>query len=213
VPLRDDPVYKEVLRKTVGRQVNLTYPEKVKTTHKSSGALTDIGQNDLKKEVETTYIDRSKRPKICADSPSESDTCDLRKKVLKKDKESKDISSYANQGFADPDTDPAPSPVPVDNPFFAPLADDDAFWRALASAYPDQDIPAQIRKMTAWLMANPKRKHKDYKRFIQAWLAREERKENAHGSGEYPDTHRRDRNEPEEEPAPFSDFPPELVIR
>jgi len=213
VPLRDDPVYKEVLRKTVGRQVNLTYPEKVKTTHKSSGALTDIGQNDLNQEVETTYIDRSKRPKICADSPSESDTCDLRKKVLKKNKESKDISSYANQGFADPDTDPAPSPVPDGHPFFAHLADDHAFWRTLSSAYPDQDIAAQIRKMTAWLMANPKRKHKDYKRFIQGWLAREERKENAHGSGEYPDTYRRDRNDPEEEPAPFSDFPPELVIR
>ena len=99
-----------------------------------------------------------------------------------------------------------------DHPFFATLADDHVFWRTLTSAYPDQDIAAQIRKMTAWLMANPKRRHKDYKRFIQAWLAREERKENAHGR-EYPDPHRRDRNDPEEEPPPFSDFPPELVIR
>jgi hypothetical protein len=106
----------------------------------------------------------------------------------------------------------APSPVPDGHPFFAPLIDDHAFWRTLASAYPDQDIPAQVRKMTAWLMANPHRKHKDYKRFIQGWLAREERKENAHGN-EYPDTRRRDRNDPEEEPPPFSDFPPELVIR
>ena len=104
------------------------------------------------------------------------------------------------------------SPVPDDNPFFAPLADDHAFWKTLSSAYPDQEIPAQVRRMTAWLMANPKRRHKDYKRFIQAWLAREERKENAHGS-ECLDTRRRDRNDPEEEPVPFSDFPPELVIR
>jgi len=244
VPLRDNPAYKEVLQKTIGRQVNLTYPEKVKTTHKSSGDLTGIGQNDLnqevettypekvkttykssgdltvigqndlKKEVETTYIDRSKRPKIFADSPSESETCDPRKKVLKKDKERKEdiSSSYANQGSGDPVSDPAPSPVPDDNPFFAPLADDHAFWDTLAAAYPDQDILAQIRKMTAWLMANPKRKHKDYKRFIQGWLAREERKENANGS-EYPDSRRRDRDDPEEEPPPFSDFPPELVIR
>lgn len=106
----------------------------------------------------------------------------------------------------------APSPVPDDNPFFAPLINDHAFWNTLASAYPDQDIAAQIRKMTAWLMANPHRKHKDYKRFIQAWLAREERKENAHGS-EHPDKRRRDRDDHGEEPAPFSDFPPELVIR
>lgn len=66
--------------------------------------------------------------------------------------------------------------------------------------------------MTAWLMANPKRRPKDYKRFIQGWLAREQRKEKDHGR-EYPDPHRRDRNDPEEEPPPFSDFPPELVIR
>jgi len=214
VPLRDDPFYKEILRKTVGRQVNLTYPEKVKTTYKSSGDLTTIGQIDLKKEVETAYIDRSKQPKTCADSLSESDTCVLLKKVLKKDKKRKEdiSSSYANQDSADPVADPAIHPVPDDHPFFAPLAGDHAFWKTLSSAYPDQEIPAQIRKMTAWLMANPKRRHKDYKRFIQAWLAREERKENAHGR-EYPDTRRKDRDDPGEEPAPFSDFPPELVIR
>ncbi len=152
----------------------------------------------------------AKRQIGCADSPLETNGYDPVKKRLKKRLERKEdiSSSYANQDPADP----APSPVPDDNPFFAPLADDDAFWRALASAYPDQDIPAQIRRMTAWLMANPKRKHKDYKRFIQGWLAREERKENTHGS-EYPDTRRRDRDDPEEEPPPFSDFPPELVIR
>jgi len=96
----------------------------------------------------------------------------------------------------------APSPVPDGHPFFAPLIDDHAFWRTLLSAYPDQDIPAQVRKMTAWLMANPKRKHKDYKRFIQAWLAREERKENEHGKS---------RADSQEIPAPFSDIPPELI--
>ena len=218
VPLRDNPAYNEMLKKTVRRSVDLT-DEPVKTTDASVETTDDLPvdlpgvcQNDRCLSVETTDGHLSKQQMTCANSPSESETCDLLKKVLKKDKESKDIGSYANQGFADPDTDPAPSPVPDDHLFFTPLADDHAFWRALASAYPDQDIPAQIRKMTAWLMANPKRKHKDYKRFIQGWLAREERKENAHGS-EYPDTRRRDRNDPEEEPPPFSDFPPELVIR
>jgi hypothetical protein len=72
----------------------------------------------------------------CADSPSESETCDLRKKVLKKDKESKeDISnSYANQGPDDPVADPAMSPVSDDHPFFASLAGDHVFWRALVTA-------------------------------------------------------------------------------
>ena len=140
----------------------------------------------------------------CADSPSESETCDLLKKVLKKDKESnKDISSsYANQGSDDLVADPAMCPVPDGHPFFTPLIDDHTFWNALQAAYPDQDIPAQIRRMTAWLIANPQRKHKDYKRFIQAWLAREERKENTHGK------HRADS---QEIPAPFSDIPPELI--
>jgi phage replication O-like protein O len=96
----------------------------------------------------------------------------------------------------------APSPVPDDHPFFAPLIDDHVFWNTLSSAYPDQDISAQVRKMTAWLMANPHRKHKDYKRFIQGWLAREERKENDHGKS---------RTDPKEIPAPFSDIPPELI--
>ena len=105
-----------------------------------------------------------------------------------------------------------PSPVPVDHPFFGPLSADDAFWNALAAAYPGQDIAAQIRRMTAWLMANPKRRPKDYKRFIQGWLAREEREETVHGR-EYPKKSRSDREDPEEEPPPFSDFPPELVIR
>ena len=95
---------------------------------------------------------------------------------------------------------------------FAIRAACDAALDPLAAAYPDQDVPAQVRRMTAWLMANPKRRPKDYKRFIQGWLAREERKESAHGKP-YPDPPRRDRRDSEEEPPPFSDFPPELVIR
>lgn len=95
-----------------------------------------------------------------------------------------------------------PSPVPDGHPFFAPLVGDQAFWNALAVAYPTQDIPAQVRKMTAWLMANPKRRHRDYKRFIQAWLAREEREEKNHGKS---------RTDARENPAPFSDIPPELI--
>jgi len=94
------------------------------------------------------------------------------------------------------------SPVRDGHPFFAPLIGEQAFWSALAAAYPAQDITAQVRKMTAWLMANPRRRHKDYKRFIQAWPAREEREEKAHG---------KNRTDVREIPAPFSDIPPELI--
>jgi len=55
VPLRDNPAYKDLLWKAVGRQVNFIHSDEVKTTYKSSGNLTVIGQNDLKK--------RLKRPK------------------------------------------------------------------------------------------------------------------------------------------------------
>ncbi len=206
VPLRDDPTYNEMLKKTVRRSVDLT-DEPVKTTDASVETTDDLPvnlpgvcQNDRCLSVETTDGHLSKQQMTYADSPSESETCDLLKKVLKKDKErNKDISSsYANQGSAAP----AIHPIPDGHPFFAPLADDHAFWNALAAAYPDQDIPAQVRKMTAWLMANPNRKYKDYKRFIQAWLAREERKENDHGKS---------RTDSQEIPAPFSDIPPELI--
>jgi len=217
VPLRDDPAYIEMVRKTVRRSVDST-DEPVKTTDASvemtdgvSAGSTASCQNDRGPSVETTGGDLSKRQMTCDDSPSDSKRCGLRKKRLKKGKEKREFDSrYADQDPAIPLA--GPSPVPDDHPFFAPLSGDDAFWNALSAAYPDQDIPAQIRRMTAWLMANPKRRPKDYKRFIQGWLAREERKETAHGKP-YADTPRRDRNDPEEEPAPFSDFPPELVIR
>jgi hypothetical protein len=220
VPLRDDPAYTDMLKKTVRRSVDLT-DEPVKTTDASVETtddlpvdLPDVCQNDRCLPVETTDGHLSKQQMTCADSASESNTCDSLKKVLKKGKERKeDIgSSYADQDHNEPVADPAPSPVPVDHPFFAPISADDALWNALDAAYPCQDIPAQIRRMTAWLMANPKRRPKDYKRFIQGWLAREERKESAHGKP-YPDPPRRDRRDSEEEPPPFSDFPPELVIR
>jgi len=212
VPLRDKPAYAERLRKTVRLSVDSTGAP-VKSTDGLPDDLPAVCQNNRCLSVKTTDSRLSKQQTTCADSPSESNTCDLRKKDLKKGKERKEyLNRYANQGSDAPVMDPAVSPVLDDHPFFALLADDHTFWKALVSAYPDQNIPAQIRRMTAWLTANPKRRHKDYKRFVQAWLAREERKESPHGR-EHPDPHRRNRNAPEEEPAPFSDFPPELVIR
>lgn len=217
VPLRDDPGYTEILKRTVRRSVDST-DEPVKTTDASvemtdgmPAASTGVCQNGICPSVETTDGELSKRQTGGGDSPSDTKRCGLRKKSLKKGKEKREFGScYADQEPVSPLA--GPSPIPDDHPFFAPLSGDLAFWNALNAAYPDQDLPAHIRRMTAWLMANPKRRPKDYKRFIQGWLAREERKETAHGRA-YPEKSRRDRDDPEEEPPPFSDFPPELVIR
>ncbi len=217
VPLRDDPAYTEMLKRTVRRSVDST-DEPVKTTDASvemtdgvPAASTGVCQNDRGLSVEMTDGDLSKRQTGGGDSPLDTKRCGLRKKSLKKAKENKDLGSRCAE--QDPVIPLAgPSLIPVDHPFFASLITDDAFWNTLTAAYPEQDIPAQILRMTAWLMANPKRRPKDYKRFIQGWLAREERKESAHGKP-YPDPPRRDRHDSEEEPPPFSDFPPELVIR
>ena len=39
-------------------------------------------------------------------------------------------------------------------------------------AYPKCDINSEIKKMAAWLVADPKRKKTNYKRFINGWLSR-----------------------------------------
>ncbi len=217
VPLRDDPAYTEMLKRTVRRSVDSTdEPVKttdapVETTDGVPAASTGVCQNDRGLSVEMTDGELSNQQTSCADSPSGSLRCGTRKKRLKKGKERREFGSRCA------DQDPViplagPSLIPVDHPFFASLITDDAFWNTLTAAYPEQDIPTQIRRMTAWLMANPKRSPKDYKRFIQGWLAREERKESTHGRA-YAEKSRGGRDDSEEEPPPFSDFPPELVIR
>ena len=80
------------------------------------------------------------------------------------------------------------------HPFFSALKTDADFWNALATAFPDQDIPIQINRMTAWLIANPNKRYRNYKRFIQGWLSRAARKENDHG---------KNRDDSAESPLPF----------
>jgi len=164
-------------------------------------------QNDRLGSVKTTDAHLSKRQMEGGDSLLKSNCCDPLKKRERKDKEhNEEVYSYFFVASRDLDT------LLDAHPFFSALKNEVDFWDALAAAYPDQDIPAQLRKMTAWLIANPRRRPKNYKRFIQAWLAREERMEKDHGK-EHHKQQRKDRRDSEEEPAPFSDFPPELVIR
>jgi len=46
---------------------------------------------------------------------------------------------------------------------------DKAIWK---KAYPACDIELELNKMAAWLIANPKNKKSNYKRFISNWLSR-----------------------------------------
>ncbi len=196
VPLRDNPAYNEMLRKTVRRSVYLT-DEPVKTTDDLPADLTNVCRNDRFLSVETTDGDLSKRQTTRDDSSLQSGGCCLLKKKKRKGKEKKDYEEVYSYFFC---RDLAG--LLEGHPFFSGLKTDADFWNALAAAYPDQDIPMQINRMAAWLIANPNKRYKNYKRFIQGWLSRAARKENNHGQT---------RDDFAERPAPFSDIPPELI--
>jgi len=196
VPLRDNPAYNEMLRKTVRRSVYLT-DEPVKTTDDLPADLTNVCRNDRFLSVETTDGDLSKRQTTRDDSSLQSGGCCLLKKKKRKGKENKDYEEVYSYFFC---RDLAG--LLEGHPFFSGLKTDADFWNALAAAYPDQDIPMQINRMAAWLIANPNKRYKNYKRFIQGWLSRAARKENDHGQT---------RDDFAERPAPFSDIPPELI--
>jgi len=46
-----------------------------------------------------------------------------------------------------------------------------SFW---ADAYPACDVVYELKRMAAWLVANPKKRKSDYARFINDWLKREQ---------------------------------------
>jgi len=50
-------------------------------------------------------------------------------------------------------------------------SDDIQVWK---DAYPACDVKAELRKMRAWLLANPDKRKKNYKRFIINWLSRQQ---------------------------------------
>lgn len=57
---------------------------------------------------------------------------------------------------------------------FSQTIQDQDFLKTLHDAYPRLDLNTQFGKMRAWLAANPKRGKRDWKRFINGWLAREQ---------------------------------------
>lgn len=56
-------------------------------------------------------------------------------------------------------------------------------WEQWAKTYPACNIEAELNKMATWLLANPKKAKKDYKRFIVNWLTRAQDKGGTKGMG------------------------------
>jgi hypothetical protein len=52
------------------------------------------------------------------------------------------------------------------------------YWRftEYCRTYPDVQIESELQMMDAWLAANPRRRKKNYQRFITNWLKAEERR-------------------------------------
>jgi len=46
------------------------------------------------------------------------------------------------------------------------------FLKKLKESFPSIDVESEIKKMEAWLLANPKKRKKNYARFIVNWLSR-----------------------------------------
>jgi len=204
VGLRDIPDYKSHLGRMVKKHLGLSGETPEQPGKTPEAAASPIWRNTRRPSGEMPDGDLAKRQTERGGSSLLSCGCDLLKKKKRKGKENKDEEVYSYffchdlAGLLD------------GHPFFSGLKNETDFWNALVAAFPDQDIPMQINRMTAWLIANPNKRYKNYKRFIQGWLSRAERKENDHGKAA-PEQCRGDRGDPQERPAPFSDIPPELI--
>jgi hypothetical protein len=205
VGLRDIPAFKDHLSKMVKKHLILSgvSPDQSgETPDPQPGKSPDeagspIWRNTRRPSGETPDDDLAKRQTERVSSSLQSNGCDLLKKKKRKGKENKDHEEVFTYFFCRDLAD-----LLDGHPFFSALKTDADFWNALATAFPDQDISMQINRMTAWLIANPNKRYKNYKRFIQGWLSRAARKENEHG---------KNRDNSAERPVPFSDIPPELI--
>ena len=67
---------------------------------------------------------------------------------------------------------------------FRGIAEEDLdAWRR---AYPAVDVQGELQRMATWLMANPHRRKKHYKRFIVNWLSSEQKRAEARSGGTLP---------------------------
>lgn len=213
VGLRDLPDYRNHLGRMIRKHLGLsgdTQEPSGETPDPRPGKVPDeaeapIWRNTRRPSGETPEGDLAKRQSEHGDTSLKIVSCDRLKKRKRKGKDNKDQEEVCSYFFCRDLAD-----LLDGHPFFSALKSDADFWNTLAAAYPDRDIPLQVNRMTAWLIANPDKRYKNYRRFIQGWLSRAGRKENDHGKAGF--EHRRgNRDDSEERPAPFSDIPPELI--
>lgn len=58
---------------------------------------------------------------------------------------------------------------------FEVAAKDETFKSKLSKAYPNVKIETELEKMRAWVSANPLKAKKNWRRFINSWIARSEK--------------------------------------
>lgn len=56
---------------------------------------------------------------------------------------------------------------------FDRLVQDGGYVKLLQETYPELDVGLELKRMRVWLDANPRRRYKNYKRFIVNWLNKE----------------------------------------
>lgn len=61
------------------------------------------------------------------------------------------------------------------NKYFSTIKNLEEYLQALIDVYKNEDrLSYEFKKMNLWLIANPNREKKNYKRFINSWLSKQE---------------------------------------
>jgi hypothetical protein len=63
------------------------------------------------------------------------------------------------------------------NKYFQSIENIDEYSKFIYDTYSNKcDLQGQLKQMNCWLEINPKRRKKNYKRFINSWLSRSARR-------------------------------------
>ena len=134
-------------------------------------------------EAKTSYYSRKKA--ICQTNDGQvTDVCPHRLGKDRLDKNRLDNNITSNVILSGAETAPAPNTAPDDSGILLSLVDKTDYDVPLCKieewkeAYPAVDIEQELKKMAAWLNANPSRKktRRGINRFINTWLSREQDK-------------------------------------
>ena len=134
-------------------------------------------------EAKTSYYSRKKA--ICQTNDGQvTDVCPPRLGKDSLDKNRLDNNITSNVILSGAETAPAPNTTPDASGILLSLVDKTDYDVPLSKieewkeAYPAVDIEQELKKMSAWLNANPSRKktRRGINRFINTWLSREQDK-------------------------------------